>query len=58
MPVQFEQCDPIVPVRRTERMKVNVSSLRIDCVVAALANVSRTVAAEMIAQNFAPFDEE
>ena len=58
MPVQFEQCEPIEPVRRTEMMKVNVSSLRIDCVVAALANVSRTVAAEMIAQKRVSIDHK
>ena len=58
MPVQFEQCDPIEPIRRTEVIKVNVSSLRIDCVVAALANVSRTVAAEMIAQKRVSIDHK
>ena len=50
MPVQFEECEPMEVHRETEIMKVNVTSLRIDCVVAALANVSRTQAAEMIAQ--------
>ena len=50
MSVQFELCDPIDPIRKTELLKINVSSLRIDCVVAALANVSRTAAAEMIGQ--------
>ena len=58
MPVQFEECEPIEPVRRTESMKVNVSSLRIDCVVAALANVSRTAAAEMIAQKRVSIDHK
>lgn len=50
MSVQFELCDPIEPIRKTELLRINVSSMRIDCVVAALANVSRTAAAEMIGQ--------
>ena len=58
MPVQFEECDPIEPIRKTERMRVNVSSLRIDCLVAALANVSRTAACEMIGQKRVSIDHK
>lgn len=58
MPVQFECCDPIEPIRKTELLKINVTSLRIDCVVAALANVSRTMAAEMIAQKRVSIDHK
>lgn len=58
MPVSFEECEPIEPERRTETIKINVTSLRIDCVVAALANVSRTLAAEMIAQKRVSIDHK
>ena len=58
MPVQFEVCAPIEPVILKEQLKINVTSLRIDCVVAALANVSRGQACEMIAQKRVSIDHK
>lgn len=56
--IRFEKADPNqVPEMKHEILQVNVSSLRYDSVVAALARCSRSKAEEMIRQGFVKIND-
>lgn len=57
--VSFEPClEAVLPPARFEEQTLNISSMRTDCIVAALARCSRSDALEMIRRGFVRVNDE